>query len=298
MNMLMKLMKYGLLLCTVILFNSCEKDIDFKLDDAESLLVVDAKIEDGQPPFVVLTKSLGFFSSINPLILENAYIHNADVYVSNGVLTHKLKEYSIQLFAGLTAYVYANDTISPTTSFIGEISKNYSLRIVSEGKEYNAITSIPTNAIMLDSIWVTPVPQFSDTSKRILYFKATDPRGFGNYGRYFTKVNSGVFLPGETSAFDDQIIDGTTFTSQLPKGFYRPSKPTADSNYFSRGDTISLKFCNISQSAYTFWSTWEFSFQTIGNPFAQPSKVIGNISNGALGVFSGYAVQYKTIVAR
>jgi hypothetical protein len=296
--MVMKLMKYGLLFCTVILFSSCEKDIDFKLEDSEPALVVDAKIEDGQPPFVVLTRTLGFFSSINPQILEDAYVHNADVWVSNGLVTHKLKEYPIPLLAGLTAYVYANDIGNPSTSFVGEISKNYSLRIESEGKEYNGTTSIPTNAIVLDSIWVKPVPQFSDTSKRILYFKATDPRGFGNYGRYFTKVNSEIFLPGETSAFDDQIIDGTTFTSQLPKGYYRANKPKADSNYFSRGDTISLKFCNIPQSAYTFWSTWEFSFQTIGNPFAQPNKVIGNISNGALGVFSGYSVQYKTIVAQ
>ena len=57
-----------------------------------------------------------------------------------------------------------------------------------------------------------------------------------------------------------------------------------------------LKLCNIDRPTYTFWSTWEFAFQSIGNPFAQPNKVIGNISNGALGAFSGYGAFYKTLL--
>jgi Domain of unknown function (DUF4249) len=293
-----KMIKFGMLVLAIVLLSSCEKDINFELKAAEPVLVVDAKIEDGEPPYVVLSKSLSFFSSINPQILEGAYVHNADVYISNGILTHKLKEYPIPLTAGFTAYIYTIDITNPITAFNGQLNKSYTLKILADGKEYNAVTNIPSNAIKLDSIWVKVAPQNDDTLKRVLYFKATDPRGFGNFGRYFTKVNSELFLPGETSAFDDQIIDGTTFTSQLPKGFYRANKPKVDSNYFQKGDTISVKFCNIPQSAYTFWSTWEFSFQTIGNPFAQPNKVIGNITNGALGAFSGYAVQYKTIVAQ
>jgi Domain of unknown function (DUF4249) len=293
-----KMIRFCVLVLAIVLLSACEKDINFELKASEPALVVDAKIEDGEPPFVVLSKSLSFFSTINPQILEGAYVHNADVFISNGTLTHKLKEYAIPLTAGFTAYVYTIDIASPATAFNGQLNKSYSLKIVAEGKEYNAVTNILTNAIKLDSIWVKVAPQNDDTLKRVLYFKATDPRGFGNFGRYFTKVNSELFLPGETSAFDDQIIDGTTFTSQLPKGFYRGNKPKADSNYFQKGDTISVKFCNIPQTAYTFWNTWEFSFQTIGNPFAQPSKVIGNITNGALGAFSGYAVQYKTIIAQ
>jgi hypothetical protein len=40
----------------------------------------------------------------------------------------------------------------------------------------------------------------------------------------------------------------------------------------------------------------EFAYQSIGNPFASPNKVLGNISNGALGAFTGYAAFYKTII--
>jgi hypothetical protein len=40
----------------------------------------------------------------------------------------------------------------------------------------------------------------------------------------------------------------------------------------------------------------EFAYQSIGNPFASPNKVLGNVSNGALGAFCGYAAFYKTII--
>ena len=106
------------------------------------------------------------------------------------------------------------------------------------------------------------------------------------------------YLPGENSVFDDQIIDGTSFNSQIPQGIDRNNKKTGDDNLFTKGDTITLKWCNINRATYNFWNTWEFAFQSIGNPFAQPNKVIGNISNGALGAFIGYAVKYKTIVAQ
>jgi hypothetical protein len=291
-------MRYYLIALVVIFFTSCEKNVDLNLKSAEPVLVVDAQIEDGQPPIIVLTKSLGFFSNINAQILANAFVHNADVFVSNGILSHKLKEYPLQLAPGLTAYFYSNDLFSPATMFVGQLNKGYTLRIVSEGQEYTSNTFIPNNDLKLDSIWVKPVPFSIDTLKRNLNFRATDPIGLGNSGRYFTKKNSEQYLPGENSVFDDQIIDGQSFNSQIPQGIDRNDKKTGDDIFFTKGDTISLKWCNINRATYNFWNTWEFAFQSIGNPFAQPNKVLGNISNGALGAFCGYAVKTKTIIAR
>ena len=291
-------MKFCALLFAVIFLSACEKDVTLKLDDAVPLLVVDGQIEDGQPPIIVLTKSLGYFSKIDAQTLAGTFVRNAEVFISNGILTHKLKEYATPLAPGFTGYFYSNDNLNPSTAFLGQLNKTYSLRVVAEGKEYTSTTFIPTNAITLDSIYTRPAPLNPDTSKRTLQLKSTDPAGLGNYGRYFTKKNSGTFLPGENSVFDDQVIDGSTFTVQLPQGIDRNNPPKADSSFFKRGDTITLKYCNIPQSAYVFWSTWEFAFQGIGNPFSQPNKVLGNISNGALGAFCGYAVKYKTIISQ
>ena len=293
----MKFLALCLLLFQITFLVSCEKNINFDLKDAGKVLVVNAEIENDNPPKVVLTKSFSYFDTLNIALLTNSFVHDADVFVSNGTLTHKLKEYSYQLFPGYYGYYYGIDSSMLSTAFLGELNTSYSLKIISEGKEYLSNASIPAINTAPDSIWFKPAPQNPDTNKRILYLKATDPPGLGNYVRYFTKVNDGPFLPGENSVADDQVIDGTTYTIILPPGIDRNNPPDRDENYFKRGDTVTLKFCNIDRATYRFWSTWEFAYQSIGNPFSQPNTVIGNISNGALGVFSGYGAVFVTAIA-
>ncbi len=275
---------------------SCEKDINFDLKESANLLVVDAEIENDMAPRVILTKSFSYFSSINPQLLAQSFVHNADVFISNGTLTHKLKEIEFPLVPGYSLFVYSIDSASLSTAFLGALNTNYTLKIISEGKEYNAAVKIPAIATFPDSVYFKQAPFIPDTNKRTMYVKATDPPGLGNNVRYFTKRNSGPFLPGQSSVFNDQVIDGTTYDVSFPQGIDRNDPPKADSNFYNRGDTVTLKFCNIDKATYTFWSTWEFAYQSIGNPFSQPNKVLGNVSNGALGVFSGYAAWYRKLI--
>ena len=182
---------------------------------------------------------------------------------------------------------------------MGEFNREYSLTIKAEGKLYTAKTTIPILAKKFDSIWTKNTPPDVDTSKRILMTTVTDPPGLGNYIRYYTKKNSEPFLPGFNSVYNDQFVDGTTYSAAVDQGVDRNNPiPTGDDRFFTRGDTISFKLSNIDKATYTFWNTWELNQQSIGNPFSQPGKVIGNISNGALGVFSGYASQVATVIAR
>ncbi len=283
---------------TAVILSACEKNINFNLNNAEPVLVVDAQIENAQAPTVVLTKSLDYFSNISPQILSGSFVHNATVTISNGTLTHQLKEYAVPLGAGYTAYYYGIDSANLATAFVGQFNKQYNLTIKAEGKDYLAKTTIPLLTKYPDSVWFKVAPLNPDTNKRVMMIKATDPPGLGNYIRYFTKKNSGTFLPGSNSVFDDAVIDGITYELQVDPGVDRNSTNSADSNFFKRGDTVTLKLCNIDKPSYTFWSTWEFAQQSIGNPFSQPNKVIGNINNGALGAFCGYAAWYKTLIVR
>lgn len=293
-------MKQGIILIFLgALFFSCEKDIDFKLKEAAPLLVVDAQIENGTPPTVALNKSLDYFGVISPQILANSFVHNAEVTMSNGTVTHTFKEYMVPLANGYTLYYYGIDSANLATAFIGEFNRQYNLTIKSEGKTYAAKTTIPALTKVFDSLWTKMPPPNVDTSKRVLMVRAIDPPGLGNYIRYFTKKNSERFLPGFNSVFNDEVIDGTTYSAQADQGVDRNNTiPTGDDRFFARGDTISFKLSNIDKATYTFWNTWEFNQQSIGNPFSQPGKVIGNISNGALGAFCGYASQVGTIIAR
>jgi len=286
------------LLCALVFLlalSSCEKDINFQLKNPEDVLVVDATIENDKPPVVILTTSLNFYNTIDPALLLNSFVHDATVTISNGTRTHQLKEYAANVGNGINLYSYGIDSSNLSTAFLGELNTRYTLTIKAKGKEYSAATSIPALSKKVDSLWWKPAPFSDDTNNVVVMIKATDPPGLGNYVRYFTRRNSEPFLPGENSVFDDQVIDNTTYELQLDPGVNRNNPVDFDSNYFKRGDTVTLKLCNIDRPTYTFWSTWEFAFQSIGNPFAQPNKVLGNISNGALGAFYGYAAFYKQL---
>lgn len=282
-----------------VLFFSCEKNIDFDLKYAEPVLVVDAQIENGEAPTVVLNRSLDYFGAVNPQVLYSSFVHNAEVKMSNGIKTHTLKEYAVPLGNGNSVYYYGLDSSGLATAFVGEFNKQYTLSIKVDGIVYTSFTTIPLLTKTFDSLWTKMPPPNVDTSKRVLMGRVTDPPGLGNYIRYFTKKNSERFLPGFNSAYNDQVVDGTTYQGQIDPGVDRNlALPEGDERFFSRGDTISFKLANIDKASYDFWNTWEFNQQSIGNPFSQPGKVLGNISNGALGAFCGYASQVGTIIAR
>ena len=107
------------------------------------MLVVDAEIESGKPRLFFSDKKYIFFSQIDPSILSTLFVRNAEVYVSNGSLTHRMKEYAFPLAPGYTAYYYGIDSASLATSFLGELNTSYSLRILADGMEYTANTTIP-----------------------------------------------------------------------------------------------------------------------------------------------------------
>lgn len=261
----------------------CEKSINFKPKSNTPLLVVDGTIENGRPPIIILTHSVDYFNKISPDLLANSFVHGASIQVSNGTLSHKLKEYVIPNVAGYDLYYYSTDSSNLATAFVGEFNKTYSLMIVSDGRQYKATTTIPVLVKKIDSLWWKRAPFNPDTNKIVLMSRVTDPPGFGNYIRYFTKVNDSVFLPGLASVFDDQIVDGSTYDIQVEKGVDRNRKIDLENySFFQKGDTVTVKFTNIDKATFDFWRTMEFSYQSIGNPFSSPTRVLGNVE-GALG---------------
>lgn len=285
-----------LLILSLFLLLSCEKTVSFKLDDVPSKLVVEATIGNGEPPVIYLSRSLAYFSTISPDSLANSFVHNAEVWVSNGSRTHRLKEYAVPVTGGYTGYYYSVDSSSLGTAFNGELNTNYTLRIVWQGKEYTAFTRIPAITRRIDSLYWKPAPAGNIPYKVALMLRAYYPPGFGDYVRYFTKQNSDPFFPGLNSVYDDQVIDGSSYEVQVERGVLRNGITPEAYSFFDRGDTVTLKLCNIDKATYDFWRTMEFTYASVGNPFSSPTRVLSNINGGALGYFGGYASQYRTII--
>lgn len=278
------------------LFVSCEKAIGFRPDDAQPRLVVDASIESGGPPVVMLSRSLGYFSDISPELLDASFVHDAGVVVSDGDETHVLREYEIDAGNGFSIFYYSVDSSGSGAQFKGRKGAGYTLSIDYDGNQYTAQTTIPASGRTLDSLYYRTGTDEEDSTKVILFGKFTDPPGLGNYTRYFTSVNDGPYMPGLNSVEDDQVTDGRVYRVQIAQGLDRNAETDFEEYaYFGKGDRISVKFCQITKPVFDFWRTMEYGYASIGNPFSTPTTVTGNISNGALGYFGGYAVYYSTI---
>ena len=276
--------------------SACERSVSFRLGDAAPKLVVEATIENNQPPVVILSTSFGYFSTIDPAALQSSFVRGADVFVSNGTVIHKLKEYAINFTNGYSGFYYSIDSSNLQSAFVGQLDHQYSLRIIANGKEYTATTSIPKITKRIDSLWWKAAPPGNDSDEVEVMVKATDAPGYGDFIRYFTKRNSEPFYAGLNSVFDDQVIDGTTYTVQVERGWDRNINSGDRTSFFIRGDTVTLKLSNIDKPTFDFWRTMEYSYSSIGNPFSSPAKVLSNISGDALGYFGGYASQTRSII--
>jgi len=275
---------------------ACEKEVHIKLASSPTQLVVQGAIETGQPPYVLLTNSMGFFSSVNLSTPEGVFVHNAIVPISDGTKTVTLKEYGIDTGLSNKFYVYSLDT----SLMLGENGKTYTLTINSENKIYTASAKIPFPKGP-DSIWFdAPTFQTAKTPKNAqeLFGSYTDPDTLGNFVRYFTSRNNDAFLAG--GIFADDLVNGKKIGRfDILAGYNDSINVNIDSVlYFYAGDSVTVKWCEIDRGVFNFWNTYQFSVQSVGNPFSAPINAKGNISNGALGVWSGYGTLFRTIVAK
>jgi hypothetical protein len=284
----------------LVFFSSCEKEVKIDLGPSAEKVVVEGTIETGLPPYVLLTKSIGFFSKVDLNTLSSSFLHDAKITVSDGSQTFVLREYQVNS-GNIPFYFYSVDSADiAALAFRGVAGKSYSLKIEYGGKVYESVTHIPQPKA-LDSLWAkAPPPEEMPQNypnSMLIFARYTDPDTLGNRVRYFTKRNSQPFLPPYYSVNDDAIINGSRIDIQLNAGFDRMDTIDQETfGYFYKGDTVIVKWSSIDKGVFDFWRTLEFSYGATGNPFAAPVEVSSNISGGALGVWAGYGNTFDTLV--
>ena len=159
----MKKLVYILLLFIL----GCTKSIDFQLPEVEQIIVVEATVESGLPPRVVLTNSQGYFDPIDSNILKEIFVHDAVITLNDGSNDYVLQEIN---FNGI--YLYT----SLEFGAIGQLGKTYSININVNDKNIQASTKIP-QSLMLDSIWFEKYDAYD--SLGFIGTKFTDPDTLG-----------------------------------------------------------------------------------------------------------------------
>ncbi|MDB4710412.1 DUF4249 domain-containing protein, partial [Flavobacteriales bacterium] len=295
-----------------VVFSSCEKQIEFNLPDVEQTLVVEGKIESGQPPIVFLTTTQGYFDPIDSSTFDNIFINDATVSMFDGFNNYPLTEIN---FGPASVYT----TFDPNA--FGVDGRDYVLNISYLDKEITAQTQIPY-PVPLDSVWF----ELSDLSDPLdslgfLYAEFADPDTAGNCYRWFSKrINSytynydepynnvlgqqkdSIYIAPFGSATDDKFFNGLTFEFAVARGeignFEGPDDEGPEESYFKIGDTVAVQATSITYPTYLWVRSMEDQAFSAGSPFASPGNLPTNIQGDAVGVWAGYGIYYDTIICQ
>lgn len=283
------------LFSVVLLLISCEKDITVDLPKPDSRIVVDGYVEEGEPIYIILTRSEPYFSPITQNSLVNSVEKGATVTVSDGITTEELVEIDTVVNGITLRGIYF------TPLMRGTFERKYTLNVHSTKGETVTASTYLSQPIPLDSIWF----KVQDNHDTLGYVWAhlTDPDTLGNCYRWFAKRigKDDDFIAPFGSSFEDKFINGQSFDFAYNRGSVDNSSAPDDNNeeegFFKTGDTIVVKFCSVDRSVYEFWRDAETQVSNNGSPFASPSNIKGNVVGG-LGLFAGYSAAFDTLIAR
>ncbi|HIE15555.1 MAG TPA: DUF4249 domain-containing protein [Bacteroidales bacterium] len=274
-----------------LFFTACEKEISVDLPPYNSKLVIEGYIEQGANPYVLITKSQGYFDPVDSNTFQEMQVTNAKVYVSNGTETDTL--------VNIGPYYFGN-------KFIGEVGKQYDLTVWVDDKKYTATTTILA-PVPIDSIKFYPDPDSDVDTLGFLWLYAHDPDTMGNAYRIFTKTlgKDTRFVHPFIATMNDELFNGQPVEFSIYRGKDEFQNDLYDEEgldslgikwyYFVMGESIVVKFCTIDYANFVFWETVERQQQSEGNPFAAPVTPKSNIQGEALGIWGGYGVFLDTV---
>ena len=251
------------LLFAVLLYSSCEKVVDLKLKESSALLVIEGNITNEIDTQGVKISQTTLFSDPNVFPA-----------VATAVVTVKDDDGIVYNFR------YRGGGIYSSRRFKGIPGHTYSLKVVNDGTEYTATSTMPSQVAM-DSIGVLSTSVFGNERKSVqLLFK--DPAGVPNYYRFALKINgirsSSIFV------FSDDFNDGKNVTRELVD---------FDTDLKS-GDKIDIEVQGIDAVVYRYWMGLDQN-SSRGGASTTPANPVTNISNGALGYFSAHTKQSESL---
>ena len=250
-----------------LLFTSCEKVIDLELDNTVSTLVIEGNITDQPGPYTVrLSKTVNFDDANVYPSVEDATVTIRDDAGQDDVLRH--------IGGGLYQ----------TTDLEGIEGRTYTLEVQAEGKTYTARSTMQP-LVTLDSLRTTQLKFGGNTRNRIIPVYQ-DPASEGNYYQFLLFVNG---TPDKTYFVDNDNVGNGQVND-------RPLR--SNEIDIETGNNVTVEMRTIDANTYLYYFTLA---QAAGNGpggGTTPSNPPNGISGGALGIFSAYTTQSKTITIR
>jgi Domain of unknown function (DUF4249) len=275
--LLMKLKRGTLPIILVpVFFIGCQKIVSINLNNANPRLVIEGIVTDQRGPYSVKLSMSGdyFAPSLYFPPVSNALI----VLTDNFGQTDTLREN--------TSGTYLSSTL------LGVPGSTYTLYVSSEGKQYNAISSMPKK-VLIDTLYSIVRNQSRGEGPGYdIYVAFKDPPETGNY--YRINATSSTVIPADS-------IDGRRYrlyTDKLTNGNEMMERIRAG-RLVVTGDTITVDLMAIDKAAYDYYNTLNDILMSDRAPTSlSPANPTTNISNGSLGHFAAYTIDTRSIILK
>jgi len=178
----------------------------------------------------------------------------------------------------------------------GVPGRTYSLRVIENGKEFDALSTMPQE-VTIDSFYYEVTPQIFGQTGYSFYLTFRDPPQPGNYYRIIPHISS---IPqdsigggrGGFQILDDKLTNGNEIT-------YRFSVRSEIGNELQSGDTVSVDLECIDKSTYDYYSTLRDIIAADQSPTSlSPANPNTNLTNQALGYFSAYTIDTRSLILK
>jgi len=185
-----------------------------------------------------------------------------------------------------------------TTHLIGIPGRTYSLKILSDGKEYQASSFMPS-VPDIDSVAFVkkdPAPGKSPIVTPLLYF--SEPQGIKNY--YLIQLNEDISTRSysantlwQFSILSDEFLQPYVNGLNISQG---ETPRSIEYPIFWEGDPFYIALSSLTQNAYEYYKILLQQFKNDGGAFQpSPGSPPTNMSNGALGYFRTSAISEKRL---
>jgi hypothetical protein len=259
-------MKTPSLLCLIAIglcFLSCEKIIEVKLNDSESMYIIEGEITDAEGPYEVRVSRSRNFNDANGITAESEAT----------VILYDLTQGTAEKLREASAGIYK------TFLTKGKRGHVYKLEVTAGGRVFIATSAMPNINVRLEQLYT----QVSDYRENDIYVVPvyTDPAGIGNYYLLRQYVN-GQFIPGSVARSDEatdgnRMLQALTYFIDENQGRLR----------IKVGDRIKVTLQGVDKGVYDYFRTFE-NTSTMNK--SNPSNPLTNFSGGALGVFNASTV--------
>lgn len=262
--------KYTGILIVSFFLAFCQKEIDLDLNSSGPQLVIEGNISDEPGPYTIkLSKTVNFNQTNNYPPVTGATVIISDHTGTTDSLTETIPG-SYQ-----------------TLKIKGTPGQTYTLKVVAENKQYNAVSTMPYK-VNLDSLQFDPFtnPGSSGDAFAIVPIYL-DPIEVKNNYRFFFSSNG---IPDNSYQVSNDDIGNGSINRQP---FW------SDEVEFLTGDTVTVTMFCIDLSTYNYYFTLSQIVDSGPGGGATPSNPPNNITgNNALGIFSAYTRQVIKQVVR